>query len=128
MNDKAEVINLKPTTDEQYKKKRIQLDSGCQILINSSEGEESIEIAGAEGEVMVNVRMTDEGPVISVHGTHLELKSTDTIALEAKKIKIEAEEETVVGSKGDLRIDASEKLNVHSDDDIRVVGKMIYLN
>ena len=48
MPKKAEVINIKPTEAEQGKKKRLELDSGRQILIQSDGKEERLEILGAE--------------------------------------------------------------------------------
>ena len=128
MSKKAEIINLKPLDVERVEKIRMQLDSGRQILIHSSEKEELIEIAESDGEIIMKVRMTDDGPVISVSGAHLELKSTETIALEAKKIKIKAEEKVVVESNGGLEIDSSKKMAIHSNDDICIAGKIIHLN
>ena len=127
MSKKAEIINLKPS-DVEHSKMRMQLESGRQVMVHSSEKEERIEITESDGEMIMNVRMTDDGPVISVRGAHLELKSTETIALEAKKIKIKAEEEALVESKGSLEIDSSKKMAIHSNDDICVAGKIIYLN
>jgi len=76
----------------------------------------------------VTVRLTDEGPVVTVQGAHLELKATETLALEAKEVKIKAQEIASVESKGSLKIDSSDKMDIHSHDDIRVVGKIIHLN
>jgi uncharacterized protein (DUF2345 family) len=127
MSKKAEIIKLKPS-DAEHSKMRMQLESGRQVMVHSSEKDELIEISESDGEIIMKVRMTDDGPVISVHGAHLELKSTETIALKAKKIKIKAEEEAVVESKGSLEIKSSKKIGIQSGDDIRVAGKMIYLN
>lgn len=127
MSKKAEIINLKPS-DVEHSKMRMQLESGRQVMVHSSEKEERIEITESDGAIIMNVRMTDDGPVISVRGAHLELKSTETIALEAKTIKIKAEEEALVESKGSLEIDSSKKMAIHSNDDICVAGKIIYLN
>jgi len=127
MSEKAEIIKLKPS-DVEHSKMRMQLESGRQVMVHSSEKDELIEIAESDGEIIMKVRMTDDGPVISVSGAHLELKSTDTIALEAKKIKIKAKDKVVVESKGGLEIDSSKKISIKSGDDIRVAGKMIYLN
>ena len=128
MYEKAEVINLEPSPAGQYKKKRIQLESGRQVLVHSYKKEELIEIVEPEGEVVMRVRLTDAGPVISFQGAHIELKSTETLSLESKKVIIKAEEEAVIESKGSLKIDSSNKLDIHSDSHIRITGKMIYLN
>ena len=45
MPKKAEVINIKPSEIEEGKKKRLQLDSGHQILIQFDGKEERLEIA-----------------------------------------------------------------------------------
>jgi len=128
MSKKAKVINIKSSDISQDTKKRMLLDSGRQIIVDPSEKEEVIQIVEAKGEIAMSFRMTDAGPVVTVRGAHLELKSTETITLEAKKIKIRAKEEAVVESKGSLEIDSAKKMDIHSDDEIRVDGKMIHLN
>ena len=128
MSKKAEVINLERSAAEQNNKKQLQLDSGRQILVYSDEKEELFEIIAPKGEVVMTVRLTDDGPIVTGKGAQLKLKATETIALDAKKIKITARQEVVVESKGNLKVDSSKKLDIHSEDDIRVVGKMIHLN
>jgi len=128
MLEKTKVIDLKPSASGQRETQQMQLDSGRQVVIHSNENEELLEIVETEGEVILRVRLTDAGPVISVQGTHLELKSTETLTLESKKVKIRAEEEARVESKGSLEIESSKEIGIHSDDEIRVIGKMIHLN
>ena len=128
MRKKAQVINLKTSDAAQDKKKRIQLDSGRQIIVDPSEKEEVIQIVEPKGEVVMSIRMTAGGPVVTVRGAQLEIKSTETITLDAKKVKIHAQEEAVVESKGSLEIDSKKKMDIHSDEEIRVDGKMIHLN
>ncbi|MBW2567504.1 MAG: hypothetical protein JRE24_11670, partial [Deltaproteobacteria bacterium] len=104
MSKKAEVLNLERSVVDQQKKRQMQLDSGWQVLVHSDEKEELLEIVEPEGVVVMKVRLTDAGPVITVRGAHLELKSIETLTLEAKKVEIKAQEEAVVESKGSLRI------------------------
>jgi hypothetical protein len=127
MSKKADVINLERLEGKKAEAKELQLDSGRYILIRSGEKEELLEIIEG-GEVVVTVRLSDEGPVVTVHGANLELKSTETITLEAKEVTIKAEEQTSIESKGSLKIDSFKKMDIHSDEDIRVVGKIIHLN
>jgi len=128
MPEKTKVISLEPSASRQCKTQQMQLDSGRQVVIHSNENGELLEIVETEGEVILKVRLTDAGPVISVQGTHLELKSTETLTLESKKVKIIAEQQAEVESKGSLKINSSKEISIHSDDEIRVVGKMIHLN
>jgi hypothetical protein len=127
MSKKTGVISMERLEDKKAAAKRLQLDSRRYILIRSKEKEELLEIVEG-GQVVVTVKLSDEGPVVTVQGAHLELKSTETIALEAKEEKIKAQEKTSIESMGSLNIDSSEKMDIHSNDDIRVVGKIIYLN
>jgi hypothetical protein len=127
MSKKADVINLERLEGKKAAEKKLQLDSGRYILIRSNEKEELLEIVEG-GEVVVTVRLTNEGPVVTVQGAHLELKSTETLVLEAKEVKIKAEEKVSIESMGRLKIDSSKKMDIHSEDDIRVVGKIIHLN
>jgi hypothetical protein len=128
MSKKAKVINIKSSDISQDTKKRMLLDSGRQIIVDPSEKEELIHIVEPKGDIVMSVRMTDAGPVVTVRGAHLEIKSTETITLEAKEIKIRAEENASVKSKGSLEVDSAKKMDIHSDDEIRVDGKMIHLN
>jgi hypothetical protein len=128
MSKKAEVINLERSEAEQSTKKSLQLDSGRQILVHSNEKEEILEIVERGGEMVITVRLTDKGPIVRVQAAQLELKSTETIELEAKKIRIKAQEEASIESEGTLKIESSKNMDVKSEDDIRVVGKMIHLN
>jgi hypothetical protein len=127
MSKKADVINLERLEGKKAETKEVQLDSGRYILIRSGEQEELLEII-ERGQVVVTVRLTDEGPVVTVQGAHLELKSIETLALEAKEVKIKAEEKASIESMGSMKIDSSEKMDIHSDKDIRVAGKIIHLN
>lgn len=128
MSKKAKVIKLKPSDVSHDAKKRIKLDSGRQVVVESIEKEELIQIIEPKGEVVMSIRMTDSGPVVTVRGAHLELKSTETITLNAKKIEIRAEEEATVASKGSLEVASSKKMDIHSNGEIRIDGKMIHLN
>ncbi len=128
MSKKAEVINLEPSEAKKSNQRNLQLDSGRQVLVHSDEKGELLEILERGGEAVVTVRLTDEGPVVTVQGAHLELKATETLALEAKEVKIKAQEDASVESKGSLKIASSDKMDIHSHDDIRVVGKIIHLN
>lgn len=128
MSKKAEVINLEPSEEKKSKQKNLQLDSGRQLLVHSDEEGELLEILEQGGKAVITVRLTDAGPIVTVQGAHLELKSTETLALEAKEVKIKAQKNASVESKGSLKIDSSDTMDIHSQDDIRVVGKIIHLN
>lgn len=130
MKKQAEVIDLrqKNEADEHAPKSEIQFDSGHQVRVHDRADKELIEVREPDGDVVVTIRMTQDGPVISAKGAKLELKSTQRIALDAKTIEIRAEEKAVVESDGGLEIGSSKQMEIHSEDDVRVNGKTIHLN
>jgi phage gp45-like len=128
MSKKASVIKFKPAEVSPDSEKRMQLDSGRQIVVSANDREELIRIVEPEGEISVTLRMTDAGPVFTVQGARLEIKSTETLFLEAKKIKIHAQEEAAIDCEGKVKIESAKKMDIRSDDDIRVEGKLIHLN
>jgi len=128
MSKKANVINFKLADVSPDIKKRMQLDSGREIVVHSDEEDDLIQIFEPEGEISMTIRMSDAGPVFTVRGAQLKLESTETITLEAKKIEIHAQEETVIGSEGGVEIDSAKKMDIHSDEDIHIEGKIIHLN
>lgn len=127
MPKNANIITLEPANTLK-KDMTIQLDSGHQVKIKPLEKEERLEIVAPEGQIILNIRLTEQGPVVSLTGAHLELKSTESISMASKKITLMAEEKMIVNSGGPLEINASQEMDIHSDDDIHVVGKMIHLN
>jgi hypothetical protein len=128
MSQKADVIKFTPAEISPDGSKRLQLDSGRQIVVSSANREELIQIFEPEGNISVSLRMTDAGPVFTVQGARLEIKSAETLSFEAKKINIHAKENAVIDSEGGLEINSTKKTDIHSDGDIRLEGKIIHLN
>jgi hypothetical protein len=128
MTIKPKVLDFRPSEAAEDTQKQMQLASGRRIVVEASGKDDLIEILDPGGTLNVAVRLTEEGPVISVRGTRLELKAVETMTLEAKRIHIAAEEETIVKSHGKMDLDSSREMSIQSDDDIRVSGKIIHLN
>jgi len=125
MNEKDKVLK---SDDPMTLQKSLQLESGRQVKVHSNDSEELLEIEGSGGELIMKIQLTDAGPVVSFHGANIKLKSTQTLKLESKKIELQAEEDVIVNSNGTLNLNSSDKMDVHSDEEIKVVGKMIHLN
>jgi hypothetical protein len=128
MSKKANVVKLKSATISESKEDRLRLESGREIVARSDREEDLIQIVEPKGEITLKIRMTDAGPIITAEGAHLSIKATETVTLDAKKIRIHAEEEAVLKSGGGLQLDSADKTDIRSDGDIRVEGKMIHLN
>ena len=128
MAEKAEIINLNASPEDAGKKRRIALDSGRQVLVHSDNKTEIVEVIEPKGDMIIKVALTDAGPVIRIHGAHLEVKSTKSLSLESETVKIKAKEKAIVESGAGLDIKASGDITVRADDDVRITGRKIHLN
>ena len=127
MPGKAKVIDLSLPEGAEDKKGRLQLESGREIRITSGK-EERIEIYEPQGDVVMTVRLTATGPVVSVRGARLDIKAAQTLSLEADRVKIKSRKETTIESEGHMQLSASKNMNLRSEKDVRVRGAMIHLN
>ncbi|MBI9082842.1 MAG: hypothetical protein JEZ11_04545 [Desulfobacterales bacterium] len=106
----------------------LKLVSGRRISATAGETEDLLEVFAPDGNMVLKVRLTESGPVMVVEGCRLEMTAAASISLQAPQIDIRAEKNASIKSDGTLQIDAVEAVDVHSDDDVRVVGKFIRLN
>jgi hypothetical protein len=106
----------------------IRFDSGRAVRRAAREGGEWIEVVETNGQVVLSVELTEKGPRIVLEGATLALKATESISLEAKHVAIKAEETAVLESAGALSVSSVQEMKVHADDDVRVTGKIIWLN
>src|SRR3569832_2177447 len=76
-------------------------------------------VLGETGQVEVRIELTDAGPVLRMESVKLELKAEQAIELESKRVAIKA---------GEIKIESEESVEVDAKGEVRVAGKMIYLN
>jgi hypothetical protein len=95
------------------------LPSGRSLSIHVVDGIEEIEIRNENGPIEISIRLTAEGPVISLSGGQ--------IGLAAKNIRLEAEQLSL-NSTGDLDIRAGGELRLNSQTDLRLNGNVIHIN
>ncbi len=123
---KKEEILVSPETLEVGGRK-IDLPSGRSISIRIDE-EEEIEVFSPDGRLELKIRLTEEGPTLSLESGKLDLKASENISLKAKKVEIKAEEYVSLESGGKLKIDSEKQMDIRSTENVKVVGKLIYLN
>jgi len=76
----------------------------------------------------MRAQLTDAGPVLVFEGARLQLKSRESISIEARQVKIRAEENALVESGGTIDLSSSHDTRIHSENDVQVIGKTIRLN
>ena len=106
----------------------VPLTRGRTLSVSPEGGDERVTISGASGEVLLTVRLTDAGPVLRLEGHTVEIAATETLALKAKRVELDAESSATIRSKGTMDVNAAGEMTVTSTDDIRMIAKMIHLN
>ncbi|MFO0587848.1 MAG: hypothetical protein U0441_09930 [Polyangiaceae bacterium] len=80
----------------------IQFASGRSITAIEADGEERIEVRGADGAIVIALRLGADGPVLSVAGASLEIAAAKRLSLRAEAVHL--------ASAGDLTIEAGGSL------------------
>lgn len=81
----------------------VPLASGRSIEVTEGGPEERIEIRSARGEMMLAVRLTDEGPVLSLSGVSLEIAASKRLTLACDTLEIKAATDASIEVGGNLR-------------------------
>ncbi len=118
---------LRLEAEEATEEKRLYLRRGRTAVVSTSGIDEILEIRSDGGTVELRVKLTEEGPVLQVDGAKLELRATEEISLESKKLAVAADE-VAIASRGDLVMSSEGEMDLKSPQDIRVRGKIIWLN
>ncbi len=108
--------------------RHIDLESGGRVSVVSKKDGERVQISAGDDRLFMEIRFTPEGPVVSLDGACLELSATREISLDAEKVNIRSKKNTEISSHGTLKIDIQEDVDLQSDQEIRLQGKMIHLN
>jgi hypothetical protein len=64
--------------------------------------------------------LTEEGPVLQMESVRLQLKASEAVEIESARVDIKATETLQLASDNEIKVDA--------EGEVRVNGKMIYLN
>jgi hypothetical protein len=124
--------------------KPIDLIGRQQLMIRQEEHNDTIEIHGADGTVLLSILVTERGPVLSFEGASLVLKTTGNLAIEAESLCLHGRAGASITSGGDLHVQA--KGDIHSaaqsqtlvaslgdvrlraNDDVKMNGERIRMN
>jgi uncharacterized protein (DUF2345 family) len=92
------------------------------------ENDDTVEIRSAGGMLEVRIQLTDAGPVLQMESARLSLKATESVEIASKRIDIVATETVRVASGGNIEVTSEEETKIDAEGDVRVEGKMIWLN
>lgn len=114
----------------------MRLSSGRSVSVVEVIGEERVEIRAASGEMLVSVRLTDQGAVFSVSGASLDVTAARSLSLSAETVRVtagkhlsmEAGELARVKAR-DVELEAAPgAVSIRANDDVDIVGERVRLN
>jgi hypothetical protein len=111
---------LKIQGEEATDRREMYLREGRTLSIETSGNEELVEVRSSSGQVELRIKLTDEGPVLQMESVRLQIKATEAVEIESKSVEIKASESLLLTSEDEIKVDA--------EGEVRVNGKMIYLN
>jgi hypothetical protein len=116
---KEKLLTEERTETEEEESREVYLRDGRKLVIGETGANQLVEIRSESGQVEVRIELTDAGPVLRMESVRLELKADQAIELESKKVAIKA---------GEVTIESEDSVEVDAKGEVRVAGKMIYLN
>jgi len=111
---------LEQVTEEASDRREIYLREGRTLTIEASGEGELVEIRSSSGQLELRIKLTEEGPVLQIESARLQLKAAEAVEIESKRVEIRASETVHVASDNEVKVEA--------EGEVRVNGKMIFLN
>ncbi len=102
--------------------REMELASGRKITCRSdAEARDEVTIRGAEGEVLLEVVVTPEGPVLRFRAAQVQLDCQGAIQVRCERFEVE--------SAGDIKLAAQRgNVDLHANDDVNLNGERVRLN
>ena len=101
-------------------RREVYLREGRTLTVESSGRDELVEIRSSSGQVELRIKLTEEGPVLQMESVRLQLKASEAVEIASKRIEIKATETLQLASDNEVKVEA--------EGEVRVNGKMIFLN
>jgi hypothetical protein len=116
---RKEELAVKTTAEEVSDEREVYLRDGRKLVVSEQGGESLVEVRSESGMLEVRIRLTEQGPVLQMESARLSLKATEALEIQSERVEIKG---TAV------KVHAEEDLELDAERDVRVNGKMIYLN
>ncbi len=119
---------LHPETGEELTEDReVYLRDGRKLVVSEAGIDQLVEIRNGAGLVEIRIQLTEQGPVVQVEAARLQLKASEAIEIASPHVAIAGSEKLELTG-GKVGVHAEDDLDVDSKEEIRINGKMIWLN
>jgi hypothetical protein len=123
-------LTSEESTEEQteaHDEQQVSLRDGRRLTVSEVGRDQLVEIRGESGMLEVRIRLTADGPVLQMESARLELRASEAVQIESPRVEINGTERLDLKG-GQVAVHGEEEVQVDANGDVRVVGKMIYLN
>ncbi len=93
----------------------LALRSGATVSVHPDPRGETIVLRSAAGLVDLSIRMTDQGPVLSLRGVRLEIEATEELAVRCREFTVEARDGIRLASGGEVHVRSQGQTFVDGD-------------
>lgn len=111
---------LNEQAEETSDRREIYLREGRTLSVEQAGSDELVEIRSSSGQIELRIKLTEEGPVLQMESVKLQLKASESVEISSRRVDITATETVQIASDNEVKVDA--------EGEVRVNGKMIYLN
>src|SRR5438874_5752664 len=111
-------------TQESADAKTTYLSGGRTLTVSAEATGEVVELRNPSGLLELRVRITEEGPVLSVEGVKIALRGAEAVTVETKRFDVKAAEGLTLHSDGELDVTSEKEMKIKSTDDVVVRGKI----
>jgi len=101
-------------------RREVYLREGRTLTVEPSGRDELVEIRSSSGQVELRIKLTEDGPVLQMESVRLQLKASEAVEIESRRVEIRAGEA--------LELSSGNEVKVEGEGEVRVNGKMIFLN
>jgi hypothetical protein len=115
-------------TTEARDERKLYLDQGRTLKLARDGSQQLVEIRAASGQLELRIKLTDEGPVLQMEAVRVAVTTEEAFEIKCKTFSVEASQDTIIQTGGELKMKAEGEIQLDSPEDIRLRGKIIWLN
>ena len=125
--EKLHTLTEETSTEECTEGREVFLRDGRTLVVSDQGSDQLVEIRSGSGMLEVRIKLTEQGPVLQMESVRLELKASEAVEIESQRVEIKGTEKVSVEG-GNVQVSGEQDVKVDAKGEVRVVGKMIYLN
>lgn len=122
-----EKLETQQGSEEVADEREVFLRDGRKLVVTDQGSDQLVEIRNESGMLELRIKLTDQGPVLQMESLRLQLKATEAVEIESARVEIKGTERVDVQG-GTIAVSGEEDVTVDAKGEVKVVGKMIYLN